>query len=230
MSQSIRQSQLEAMSWKTSLTHRVHGRCKERSAHSRRCACGRIGCCAATCRVASRCLSTAEREACSLLVCTRTSAERLQPIIRGAPMRCVAPAAGRFVCSRKRFGRHLSADDDWPYSPQLYWQAKTLAVGRRCDWLRFRCLVSVQTHLLDTCPQISGGIASAQRRSCCNRYRRSWSSGRGAGVDRATTVTPTDRRAACFADWSTAALSYRGDHVRGRLFAACACSDREPAA
>jgi hypothetical protein len=47
--------------------------------------------------------------------------------------------------------------EDWPFSPQLYWQANSL---RAIDGVlaSVSLLVSVQTHLLDTCPQI--GVAS----------------------------------------------------------------------
>jgi hypothetical protein len=46
---------------------------------------------------------------------------------------------------------------DWPFSPQLYWQAGPLRqlVGVRAS---LSLLVSVQTQLLDTCPRI--GVAS----------------------------------------------------------------------
>jgi hypothetical protein len=46
---------------------------------------------------------------------------------------------------------------DWPFSPQLYWQAGTL---RNVQGVvaSMSLLVSVQTHLLDTCPQI--GVSS----------------------------------------------------------------------
>jgi hypothetical protein len=46
---------------------------------------------------------------------------------------------------------------DWPFSPQLYWQAGTL---RKVQGVlaSLSLLVSVQTHLLDTCPQI--GVSS----------------------------------------------------------------------
>lgn len=44
--------------------------------------------------------------------------------------------------------------NDWPYSPQLYWQANTLdAVEGVLASLSLT--VCLQTHLLDTCPQIS---------------------------------------------------------------------------
>src|SRR5688500_4898227 len=44
--------------------------------------------------------------------------------------------------------------DDWPFSPQVYWQASSsLAAG---TWLGSLSLyISVQTHLLDTWPRIS---------------------------------------------------------------------------
>src|SRR4051812_48873600 len=43
---------------------------------------------------------------------------------------------------------------DWPFSPQLYWQADTM---RHVPEARaaFSLLVSVQTHLLDTRPRIA---------------------------------------------------------------------------
>lgn len=45
------------------------------------------------------------------------------------------------------------AIDDWPYSPQIYWSANTLtSVNDTLGSLSL--LVSVQTHLLDTHPQI----------------------------------------------------------------------------
>jgi hypothetical protein len=46
------------------------------------------------------------------------------------------------------------ATNDWPYSPQIYWRARSLdAVEGVVGSLSL--LVSVQTHLLDTCPRIS---------------------------------------------------------------------------
>jgi hypothetical protein len=42
---------------------------------------------------------------------------------------------------------------DWPYSPQLYWQANTLSSVEGLQ-LSLSLLVSVQTHLLDTWPRI----------------------------------------------------------------------------
>jgi hypothetical protein len=46
------------------------------------------------------------------------------------------------------------ATDDWPFSPQLYWRANSLCV---VDGVlaSVSLLVSVQTHLLDTVPQIA---------------------------------------------------------------------------
>jgi hypothetical protein len=46
------------------------------------------------------------------------------------------------------------ATDDWPFSPQLYWRANSL---RAVDGVLASAslLVSVQTHLLDTIPQIA---------------------------------------------------------------------------
>jgi hypothetical protein len=49
------------------------------------------------------------------------------------------------------------AIDDWPFSPQLYWRSNSLA-GVDGVLASVSLLVSVQTHLLDTCPQI--GAAS----------------------------------------------------------------------
>lgn len=46
---------------------------------------------------------------------------------------------------------------DWPFSPQLYWQAGTLRNVQGVA-ASVSLLVSVQTHLLDTCPQI--GVSS----------------------------------------------------------------------
>jgi hypothetical protein len=48
--------------------------------------------------------------------------------------------------------------EDWPFSPQLYWRANSL---RNVDGVlaSISLLVSLQTHLLDTVPQI--GVASA---------------------------------------------------------------------
>ena len=44
--------------------------------------------------------------------------------------------------------------DDWPYSPQVYWQAD--ASQSSGEWLASFCLfVSVETHLLDTWPRVS---------------------------------------------------------------------------
>src|SRR6476660_3249868 len=53
------------------------------------------------------------------------------------------------------------ATDSWPFSPQLYWRANSL---RSVDGVLASAslLVSVQTHLLDTVPQ----IAVASRVSC----------------------------------------------------------------
>jgi hypothetical protein len=53
------------------------------------------------------------------------------------------------------------ATDDWPFSPQLYWRANSL---RAVDGVLASAslLVSVQTHLLDTMPQ----MAVASRASC----------------------------------------------------------------
>src|SRR6478672_3711736 len=46
------------------------------------------------------------------------------------------------------------AIDDWPFSPQLYWRANSL---RAVDGVLASAslVVSVQTHLLDTVPQIA---------------------------------------------------------------------------
>jgi hypothetical protein len=44
-------------------------------------------------------------------------------------------------------------DDDWPYSPQLYWHADTLESIQGVK-ASLSLLVSVQTHLLDTWPRI----------------------------------------------------------------------------
>jgi hypothetical protein len=46
---------------------------------------------------------------------------------------------------------------DWPFSPQLYWQMNTLRMVTGA-LASMSLMVSVQTHLLDTCPQI--GVAS----------------------------------------------------------------------
>ena len=52
------------------------------------------------------------------------------------------------------------ATDDWPFSPQLYWRANSL---RAVDGVLASAslLVSVQTHLLDTVPQIAVVVAAA---------------------------------------------------------------------
>jgi hypothetical protein len=49
------------------------------------------------------------------------------------------------------------ATDNWPFSPQLYWRANSLCGVDRV-LASIMLLVSVQTHLLDTVPQI--GVAS----------------------------------------------------------------------
>jgi hypothetical protein len=46
------------------------------------------------------------------------------------------------------------ATDDWPFSPQLYWRANSLR-GVNGVLASLSLLVSVQTHLLDTVPQIA---------------------------------------------------------------------------
>ena len=48
----------------------------------------------------------------------------------------------------------IKPTDDWPFSPQLYWRANSL---RAVDGVLASAslLVSVQTHLLDTVPQIA---------------------------------------------------------------------------
>jgi hypothetical protein len=46
------------------------------------------------------------------------------------------------------------ANDDWPFSPQLYWRANTLRAVEGV-LASASLLVSVQTHLLDTVPQIA---------------------------------------------------------------------------
>jgi len=48
-------------------------------------------------------------------------------------------------------------EPDWPFSPQLYWQAGALR-NVQGVFASMSLLVSVQTHLLDTCPQI--GVSS----------------------------------------------------------------------
>jgi hypothetical protein len=46
------------------------------------------------------------------------------------------------------------ATDDWPFSPQLYWRANSLRTVNGV-LASLSLLVSVQTHLLDTIPQIA---------------------------------------------------------------------------
>lgn len=43
---------------------------------------------------------------------------------------------------------------DWPYAPQIYWRAEDAAAGKAMLGA-LSLLVSVQTHLLDTCPRIA---------------------------------------------------------------------------
>jgi hypothetical protein len=45
------------------------------------------------------------------------------------------------------------SNDEWPYSPQIYWQARTLE-SIQGTLASLSLLVSVQTHLLDTHPRI----------------------------------------------------------------------------
>lgn len=75
------------------------------------------------------------------------------------------------------------ATEDWPFSPQLYWQANSL---RAIDGVlaSVSLLVSVQTHLLDTCPQI--GVAS--QLPCGEAFLVSTS---GSGRPRAERFDPT---------------------------------------
>lgn len=63
------------------------------------------------------------------------------------------PVADAYVRGRDLVASYGPADD-WPYSPQLYWQANSL--DSVADVLgSLSLLVSLQTHLLDTWPQIS---------------------------------------------------------------------------
>src|SRR3954463_12575144 len=63
------------------------------------------------------------------------------------------PVAESYVRGHDLVASYL-ATEDWPFSPQLYWQANSL---RRVDGVLASAslLVSVQTHLLDTVPQIA---------------------------------------------------------------------------
>lgn len=96
-----------------------------------------------------------ERIPCTLLGAMR-SAESLAPDAAkkgGDTVRWPLPVADAYVRGNDLVVSFLPADN-WPYSPQLYWQANALesVEGVRAS---LSLLVSVQTHLLDTWPQIS---------------------------------------------------------------------------
>ena len=66
----------------------------------------------------------------------------------------VAVTSRRKLRARQRSGCDLRPIDAWPYSPQVYWCANTLQL---VDGVlgSLSLLLSVQTHLLDTHPQIN---------------------------------------------------------------------------
>ena len=63
------------------------------------------------------------------------------------------PAAESYVRGRDLVASY-HATNDWPFSPQLYWRANSLH-GANGVLASISLLVSVQTHLLDTVPQIA---------------------------------------------------------------------------
>jgi hypothetical protein len=63
------------------------------------------------------------------------------------------PVAESYVRGDDLVASYL-AIDDWPFSPQLYWRANSLRAVRGV-LASASLLVSVQTHLLDTVPQIA---------------------------------------------------------------------------
>jgi len=123
-----------------------------------------------------------EREAC-LLFCTRRSFES-----SGADATWPLPVADSYVRGNDLVAAYRPTDD-WPYSPQLYWQAKTL---QSVDGVlaSLSHLVSVQTHLLDTYPKIT---VASQVPSSEVLYIALGEGGQAdvEPADRATTITPT---------------------------------------
>lgn len=62
--------------------------------------------------------------------------------------------------------------NDWPYAPNIYWQANSLAaVDDVCASLSF--LISIQTHLLDTHPQ----ICVVSELQCTEQFHFFWTDG-----------------------------------------------------
>jgi hypothetical protein len=98
------------------------------------------------------------------------------------------------------------AADSWPFSPQLYWQANLL---RANDGVlaSVSLLVSVQTHLLDTCPQI--GVASQLPRGEAFLVSTSGSgSPRAERIDPAQSIPSTNEDCCVVSRFPNAAFSY----------------------
>ena len=77
----------------------------------------------------------------------------LQRRMTAASMRGHYPLPTR-TCAATIWSPVIEPVDDWPYAPQIYWQANALESVDGVS-ASMSLLVSVQTHLLDTWPRIS---------------------------------------------------------------------------
>jgi hypothetical protein len=115
------------------------------------------------------------------------------------------PVAEAYVRGNDLVASYRPAND-WPYSPQLYWQANSL--GAVDDLLgSLSLLVSLQTHLLDTWPQ----IAVSSRLASGETFHLSISENGQAEVDsisRDTQVLPTGVACCVLRRFGDPALSY----------------------
>jgi hypothetical protein len=98
------------------------------------------------------------------------------------------------------------AIDDWPFSPQLYWRANSLCAVDRV-LASVSLLVSVQTHLLDTVPQ----IAVASQAPCEEVLFLSMSDGgrsRAVPIDSLSVIPPTNEDCCVLSRLRDVPLSY----------------------
>lgn len=111
------------------------------------------------------------------------------------------PVAESYVRGNDLVASYQSTDD-WPFSPQLYWRAYSL---RTVDGVLASAslLVSVQTHLLDTVPQ----IAVASRMPCEESLLVSLSGG-AARIDPSKTIPSTNGDCCVVSRFRDMPLSY----------------------